>query len=105
MRGWTSDYLMVIEDGDTLWTIADAAHFLGPPPGDPPQLPTADVITKLRILVRHHQLLTGGFQPVGKRRTAPRGHSGRYARVYAAEDFIQLYETMGATRQVPQIAA
>lgn len=99
-RGWSSRDLMVIEDGDTLWTIADAAHFLGPLPNDPPTLPVEATMTKLRILSRFH------LKPVGKRRTTPAGHPGRYARVYAADDFIHLYEQLNPeTQKAPPTAA
>lgn len=97
-RGWTSSHLTVIEDGDTLWTIADAAHFLGPLPGDPPNLPVQATMTKLRILARFH------LEPVGKRRTSPAGHPGRYARIYDADAFIALYEQMGNKKAPPAAA-
>lgn len=98
-RGWTSGELPVVEDDDMLWTIADAARLLGPLPNDPPNLPTEATKTKLRILARFHKL-----PPRGKRRTSKPGHPGRYARVYHATDFIELYELMG-NRQAPPAAA
>jgi hypothetical protein len=91
-RGWTSQDLPVVED-ETYWTVADAAHYMGPLPGDDPRLPIAATMTKLRILSRFH------LTPIGKRRTTPPGHPGRYARVYAADDFIKLYEQMGNTHR------
>lgn len=96
-RGWTSQDLPVTED-ENLWTVADAAHYLGPLPSDPPTLPIEAVMTKLRILSRFH------LTPVGKRRTSPAGHPGRYARVYAAQDFIDLYEHMGNKKEPPAAA-
>lgn len=97
-RGWTSDHLIVIEDGDRLWTVADAAHFLGPLPGDAPDLLIETTLAKLRTLARFH------LTPVGKRRTSPQGHPGRYARVYDAADFIELYESMGSKKTPPAAA-
>lgn len=99
-RGWTSQDLPVIENDDTLWTIADAARLLGPLPNDPATLPAEATMTKLRILTRFHRL-----QPQGKRRTSPPGHPGRYARVYHAADFIDLYDQMDRFRQAPPAAA
>lgn len=93
-RGWTSSELDVVEDDPMLWTIADAAARLGPLPNDPPDLPTQAVTTKLRILTQYM-----GLPPVGKRRTSPAGHPGRYARVYHAADFIGLYERMEPPQQ------
>lgn len=98
-RGWTSQDLPVTED-ESLWTIADAAHFLGALPNDPPTLPVTATMTKLRILSRFH------LTPVGKRRTTPAGHPGRYARVYPADDFIRLYEQLNPeTQKAPPAAA
>lgn len=98
-RGWTSQDLPVVEDDDSLWTVAEAARLLGPPPNDPHNLPTAAVITKLRILTCAFK-----FQPRGKRRTSPAGHPGRYARVYHATDFIELYEMIGSLERPPAAA-
>ncbi len=100
-RGWTSQDLPVVEDDDMLWTIADAARLLGPLPNDPPTLPAAAVATKLRILTCAFEL-----QPRGKRRTS--SGQGRYARVYHATDFIELYEMLGTAlgnRKAPPAAA
>lgn len=85
---WTSQELAVVEDDDTLWNVADAAHRLGPVPRDPQDTPVPVTTAKLRDLARYH------LTPVGKRRSTQPGHPGRYARVYRAADFIALYEHM-----------
>jgi len=97
-RGWSSQDLPIACRDEFTWTVADAAEIMGPAPGDPPDLPPQAVRTKLRILARFH------LTPVGKARTSPPGHPGRYARVYDAQDFIDLYELMG-NRQAPPAAA
>jgi hypothetical protein len=99
-RGWTSQDLPVVADDPALWTIADAVARLGPLPNDPPNLPAAAVATKLRILAR-----CLGLTPVGKRRTSPTGHPGRYARVYTAQSFIDLYEMVAGDDEQPPLAA
>jgi hypothetical protein len=93
--GWTSQDLTVTDD-ENLWTVADAARLMGPLPGDPPDTPLKTTMQKLRD---HTRLYPRRFSAVGKRRTTPAGHPGRYARVYAADDFIRLYEEMGEDRQ------
>lgn len=78
---WSSDGLpLVDDDDDTAWTIAQAACLLGPP--------------RLTVTQVRHIIQSIHMQPVGKRRTSPPGQPGRYARVYAASDFIDVYETM-----------
>lgn len=100
-RGWTSQELAAVGDDDTLWTIIEAAQHLGPLPGDPDQMPVIAIVTKLRILARFHHL-----EPVGKRRTTPVGTPGRFARVYRAIDFINLYAMMDFDNdEKPPIAA
>lgn len=93
-RGWNSHDLPVVRDDENLWTVADAAYTLGTLPGDPEDVSTLATVAKLRDLARYHHL-----DPVGKRRTTRTGQSGRYARVYRAVDFIELYEQMGRTMQ------
>jgi hypothetical protein len=88
-RGWTSADLIAVGEDDTLWTVAEAARLMGPLPNDPPTLPPAAVETKLRILTCAFHL-----QPCGKRRTSKPGRPGRYARVYHAQDIIELYEML-----------
>lgn len=88
----------VVCDDEHLWTVADAAHMLGALPGDPTGISTAATMAKLRDLARYH------LTPIGKRRSTRAGQSGRYARVYPAIDFIELYEQMG-NKKAPPIAA
>lgn len=88
-RGWTSKELQAVGDDETLWTIAEAAHHLGPLPNDPPNTPVETTITKLRDLSRLHN-----FAIAGKRRSSRPGQPGRYARVYRATAFIALYELL-----------
>jgi hypothetical protein len=83
-RGWSSAGLKAVGDDDTLWTARDAARLLGPP-----ELPPE----KVRWLIAIAEL-----EPVGKRRTTAYGRSGRYARVYAARDFIEAYEALSRRR-------
>lgn len=78
-RGWSAGDLPLVGDDPALWTVAEAAVFLGPP-----TLP----LDKVRSLVRSFKIL----QPVGRRRTVANGKPGRCARVYRAEDFIDAYE-------------
>lgn len=100
-RGWTSADLTVVGDDEHLWTIADAARYLGPLPNDPPTLPIPAVETKLRILTAALHL-----EPCGKRRTSKPGRPGRYARAYRAQDIIELYEVLGNVhRKAPPAAA
>lgn len=98
-RGWRSTELPVVCDDENLWTVTDAAYTLGTLPGDPENLATPVTVTKLRDLARYHHLT-----PVGKRRSAPAGQPGRYARVYRAADFIELYEQMGNKKAPPAAA-
>lgn len=98
-RGWSSRELPIVCDDETLWTVADAAHALGTLPGDPENVSQLTTVTKLRDLARYHHL-----EPVGKRRSTRPGLPGRYARVYRAVDFIELYEQM-SSRQAPSAAA
>lgn len=80
-RGWTSTDLKAVGDDDRLWTVAEAACLLGPP--------------RLTIAqVRHLIAFPPGIEPVGKRRTSPRGQAGRYARVYRAKDFIEAHDKL-----------
>jgi hypothetical protein len=87
-RGWKSSNLMVVEDDDTLWNVAEAARHLGPLPRDPEDTAALVTVAKLRALARYH------LTPVGKRRSTAPGKPGRYARVYRATDFIGLYEQL-----------
>lgn len=89
-RGWSSRQLPVVCDDENLWTVADAARALGALPGDPENVSVPVTAAKLRDLARYHHL-----DVVGKRRSTRTGQSGRYARVYRAIDFIELYEQMG----------
>lgn len=79
-RGWSSVGLPVITDGSRYWTVADAAVLLGPP---------RQTVAQVRRMTRDAKM-----RPVGKRRTSPAGTPGRYARVYAARDFIEAYEAL-----------
>lgn len=88
-RGWTSNDLPVVCDDENLWSVADAVHALGTLPGDSEFTTTAATVAKLRDLVRYFHLT-----PVGKRRSTRAGLSGRYARVYRALDFIELYDQL-----------
>lgn len=98
-RGWSSQELPVVCDDENLWTVADAAHALGSLPGDPENVTQLATVAKLRDLARYHRL-----DVVGKRRSTRAGQSGRYARVYRAIDFIQLYEQMGNKKEPPAAA-
>jgi hypothetical protein len=89
-RGWTSQNLPRVDSDDTLWTITEAAHALGPLPGDPEDTPVKDIIDELRLYARR-------MTAVGKRRTGPEGHPGRCARAYRATDFIALYQMLDHT--------
>jgi hypothetical protein len=77
-RGWSAEDLPLVGRDDTLWTVEEAVFFLG-----------AHVSLK-----RVRKLAGDRLEPVGKRRMAPSGKGGRCARVYAASDFIQLYESL-----------
>lgn len=100
-RGWTSDHLTPVGNDDTLWTVADAARILGPLPNYPQNTPTTATETRIRLLADAFQI-----PAQGKRRTSPKGKPGRYARVYHAQDIIELYETLGTTsRNHSQVAA
>jgi hypothetical protein len=90
-RGWTSYDLDTVTDDDTLWTVTEAAHHLGPLPGDPEDTSALTTVAKLRDLTRLHR-----FAIAGKRRSSRPGHPGRYARVYRASAFIALYELLDA---------
>lgn len=103
-RGWSSKELPVVCDDETLWTVADAAHALGALPDSPPSAPTSATAARLRDLVRYQAMTTDAFTPVGKRRSTRAGQSGRYARVYRAIEFIELYEQMG-NKKAPPVAA
>lgn len=94
-RGWSSKELPVVCEDENLWTVADAACTLGALPGDPDNIPTSATVAKLRDLTRYHHIT-----PVGKRRATAAGQSGRYARVYRAIDFIELYEQLGNRTQI-----
>jgi hypothetical protein len=98
-RGWSSKELPVVCDDENLWTIADAVQALGTLPGDPENLSAETTMMKLRDLTRYHHLTTGALAPVGKRRSTRAGQSGRYARVYRAIEFIELYEQLGGRVQ------
>lgn len=100
-RGWTSQELDVVCDDENLWTVVDAARHLGPVPQDPEDTPVPVTVTKLRDLTRYHRL-----PPAGKRRSSRPGQPGRYARVYRAADFINLYERMHPENsESPPVAA
>lgn len=102
-RGWTSQELPAVGDDAHLWTIMDAARHLGPLPGDPDDTPLDVTVTKLRNLVRYHRL---HLPPAGKRRSTRAGQPGRYARVFRANDFIVLYESMDPDNdEKPPVAA
>lgn len=98
-RGWSSKELPVVCDDENLWTVADAAYTLGTLPGDPENVSTPVTVAKLRDLARYHHIT-----PVGKRRSTRAGQPGRYARVYRAMDFIELYEQMGNKKAPPAAA-
>jgi hypothetical protein len=80
MPGWSSTGLPTVGDRADLWTVAEAASLLGPP--DLNQ-------TQVRSLIRMASL-----QPAGKRRTTCYGTPGRHARVYKADELIELYDTL-----------
>lgn len=82
-RGWTSAGLRTVGDDPALWTVAQAAAFLGPP---------ILTVREVRNLVRIFSL-----EPVGKRRVTLVGQSGRHARVYQAEEFIRAYDAIQRT--------
>jgi hypothetical protein len=103
-RGWSSQELPVVCDDENLWTVADAAYTLGALPGDPDDVPVLVTVAKLRDLARYHHRATGSLAPVGKRRATRSGQSGRYARVYRAIEFIELYEQM-SNKKAPPAAA
>lgn len=103
-RGWNSTDLPVVCDDERLWTVNDAIHALGTLPGDPDDQPAEKTAMRLRELIRTHHALTGELAAVGKRRSTRPGQPGRYARVYHAIDFIDLYEQMG-NKQAPPAAA
>lgn len=84
-RGWSSRGLPAVGDDDTLWTAAQAAVLLGPPDLS---------VTEVRRLLRDK-----GIEPVGKRRTTGYGQSGRYARVYRAEELIKAYDVLYKGKQ------
>ena len=77
-RGWSAKDLPLVGRDDTLWTVEEAVFFLGA------EIP----VKRIRKLAGEH------FEPVGRRRMAPSGRGGRCARVYAASDFIRLYESL-----------
>lgn len=89
-RGWTSADLTPVGDDDTLWTIADTMRTLGALPGYE-DLPLAVSEARVRVLTQ-----VFGKEPQGKRRTSPKGTPGRYARVYRAQDMIELYEMLNS---------
>jgi len=80
-RGWSSAGLPVIYgEDDRFWTVNEAIAQLGKPILSAGQL---------RSLIRLH-----GLQPCGKKRTTKIGTSGRYSRVYKAEELIKLHDTL-----------
>jgi hypothetical protein len=84
-RGWSSQGLPVVADDEKLWTAAQAAVLLGPPDLS---------VSEVRRLIRER-----GLEPAGKRRTTGYGQSGRYARVYRAEELIEAYDRLSKGSQ------
>lgn len=88
-RGWTAEGLPTVGDDPSLWTAGEAATLLGPP---------ALSVDQVRHLIR----LTG-IAAVGRRRSTLSGYaaSGRYARVYKADDLIRAYEALHGVADQP----
>lgn len=79
-RGWTCNGLALVEEDERLWTVQQAAQFLGPPALAPWEV--RRIILWLNI------------QPVGTYRKDGPEKRGRRPRVYRAIDLIKAYDTL-----------
>lgn len=76
-RGWTSEHLTLVVEDDRLWTVEQAAFFLG------------KTQASIRFIIRER-----GIQPVGTySRTGPE-RRGRQPRVFRAIDLIKTYDAL-----------
>lgn len=78
-RGWSSEGLDLVGEDDCLWTVEDAARFLGSPV----------TVPQVRYLITLRQL-----EPVGVRRPVRAEARGRAARVYRAVELIKAYDNL-----------
>jgi hypothetical protein len=76
-RGWTTVGLALVDEHERLWTVADAARFLGKDADD------------VRWLIRSLEI-----QPVGMQRKTGHDRRGRQPRVYRAIDLIRAYDAL-----------
>lgn len=74
-RGWTTIGLILVDEHERLWTVAQAAAFMGKREPD------------VRWLIRSREI-----PPVGIQKQNGPEKRGRQPRVYRAIDIIQAYE-------------
>lgn len=74
-RGWTTVGLALVDEHERLWTVAQAAAFMGKREHD------------VRWLIRSREI-----PPVGMQKRSGREKRGRQPRVYRAIDIIQAYD-------------
>jgi hypothetical protein len=77
---WSSAGLNLVGEDERLWTIEDAARYLGSP-------------SLTATQVRHLIAMTN-MQPVGQRRPQRLETRGRAARVYRAIDLIRAHDAL-----------
>lgn len=74
-RGWTTIGLVLVDEHEKLWTVAEAARLLGKRPDS------------VRWLIRELEI-----PPVGMQKQSGPERRGRQPRVYRAIDLIQAYD-------------
>lgn len=74
-RGWTTIGLILVDEDEKLWTVAEAAKLLGKSPAD------------VRFMIRSLEI-----PPVGMQKKNGPEKRGRQPRVFRAIDIIRAYD-------------
>lgn len=76
-RGWSPIGLVLVDEHERFWTVAEAALFLGEPPDD------------VRWLIRRLEI-----PPVGMQKKTGSDGRGRQPRAYRALDLIRAFDAL-----------